>query len=483
MKKMKIAFISSEAVPFAKTGGLADVSGALPQALAAAGHEVILIIPRYYLIDKEKYSCKRVGGPLGVPLGFGEEWAALYETDAIPGVKTYFIEHDGFFGREGLYDDGVNGYDDNAKRFTFFSRGVMQAILAIDFKPDIVHCNDWQTGLVPIYMKTFYKENPNFKNSKSIMTIHNIGYQGVFWKDEIVWNQLGWGAFTEDCLKFYENINFLKGGILWADAVTTVSKKYAEEITNQEFGYDLSGILRKRRNALYGVLNGVNYSEWNPETDEFISKNFDKDNISNKAECKRALQNEMGLPENKNIPLYGAVTRITHQKGMDVLAHSLGQFLSENNAQFVLLGSGDSGIMGHYEYLRSIFPEKIAVYNGYNNGLAHRIEAGSDMFLMPSRYEPCGLNQMYSLKYGTIPIVRSTGGLDDTVENWAPRKKTGNGFKFNDLTVDELTKTMAKAFKLFKKKDDWAVIIKNAMEFHNSWSDAVQEYEKIYNNI
>lgn len=483
MKKLKIAFISSEAVPFAKTGGLADVSGALPEALAAAGHEVILVIPRYYVIDKEKYRCKKIGDPLGVPLGFGEEWAAIYESDEIKGLKTYFIEHEGFFGREGLYDDGVNGYDDNAKRFTFFSRAVMQAILALDFKPDIVHCNDWQTGLVPIYMKTFYKENPNFKNAKSIMTIHNIGYQGVFWKDEIVWNQLGWGAFTEDCLKFYENINFLKGGILWADAVTTVSKKYAEEITEPEFGYDLAGILRIRKDKLFGVLNGVSYTEWNPETDTFIKKNYSITNIDGKKDCKEALQIEMGLPVNSNIPLYGAVTRITHQKGMDVLAHALGHFLSEKDAQFILLGSGDPHILGHYEYLSSIFPDKIAVYKGYNNALAHKVEAGSDVFIMPSRYEPCGLNQMYSLKYGTVPVVRATGGLDDTVEQWAPRKKTGNGFKFNDLNVDELNKVLVKSFNLYKKPEEWKIIVENGMQFHNSWDDAVKEYEKIYKKL
>ncbi len=315
------------------------------------------------------------------------------------------------------------------------------------------------------------------------MTIHNIGYQGVFNKNEIFWTQLGWGAYTEDNLKFFDDINFLKSSLLWSDAVTTVSRKYAEEIQTREFGYDLSGILQMRKDRLFGITNGIDYDDWNPETDKHIKASYDINNISGKSICKEDLQKTMGLPVKNNVPLFASITRVTHQKGMDILSYSLGRFLSHYDAQFVLLGSGDESILSIYDYLKNIFPDKVAIYKGYNGDLSHKIEAGADIFIMPSRYEPCGLNQMYSLKYGTVPIVRATGGLDDTVEEWNSTEKTGSGFKFIHLNEWDLEQTIIKAADAYHNSEDWKIIQQNGMSYTNSWDDAADEYIKLYHNV
>ncbi|HEY1405216.1 MAG TPA: glycogen/starch synthase, partial [Spirochaetota bacterium] len=300
MKKLTIVFTASESLPFVKTGGLADVSFALTRELAAEGHDVYLFLPRYYKIDKTKWDCVPVEGALGVPIGFGERWAALYLSDAIPGVKTYFIEHDAYYGRDGLYDNGYDAFGDNAERFVFYCRAVMQACLKLDIHPDIMHCNDWQTGMIPIYVKSLYRHLPHFMNTKSVMTIHNIGYQGVFNKNEIVHTQLGWEAYNEDCLKFFDSINFLKGGLLWADAITTVSRKYAEEIKTPEFGYDLAGILSRRSEQLFGITNGVDYGSWDPAHDAAIPVNYTPSKMRGKLLCKEHLQNEFHLRVNSD---------------------------------------------------------------------------------------------------------------------------------------------------------------------------------------
>lgn len=483
-KRLKIAFITSEAIPFAKTGGLADVCGALPKALADKGHEVIIIMPRYYGVDKLRFHCRQVNGPLGVPIGASEDWAAIFTSDEIKGVKTYFIEHDNYFGRDGMYDNGYDPYPDNARRFTFFSRGALQAICALHFKPDIIHCNDWQTGLVPIFAKTLYKNNLYIKKSKTLMTIHNIGYQGVFNKNEIFWSQLGWEAYTEENLKFFDNINFLKGALLFSDAISAVSKKYAEEIQTREYGYDLSGVLKMKQSVLHGITNGVDYSEWDPANDKLIPFNYSVKDLSGKAGCKEILQKETGLPVSPDIPLIATISRVTYQKGMDILANSIGKLLSERNIQFIMLGSGDKTILDVFQCLKNIFPEKLSLVIGYNNKLAHLIEAGADIYAMPSRYEPCGLNQMYSLKYGTIPVVRATGGLDDTVEEWDPVNKTGTGFKFKNFSEIELETELIKAVDLYNNDSSgWKLLQKNGMTYHNSWEDAAAEYENLYYHL
>ncbi|MGL4368337.1 MAG: glycogen synthase, partial [Spirochaetota bacterium] len=356
MKKLKVAFIASEAHPFVKTGGLADVAYALPKALAGAGHEVVLFLPRYYAVNKEKFNCVPVGGPLGVPLGDTEKWAALYESAAIDGVRTVFIEHDAYFGRAGIYDDGRNSFADNAERFTFFSRACLQACMALDFDPDIVHCNDWQSALVPIYLKTIYKLFPFFKKTKSVFTIHNIGYQGVFDKNDLFMTQLGWEAYNENCLKFYDAVNFMKGAILWSDAVTTVSRRYAQEIQTPEYGYDLAGILKKRSHQLFGITNGVDYGSWNPETDAALPVKYTPSKMSGKTLCKEHLQYEFGVKVNPDIPLMATISRLTHQKGIDLLVQSLRGLAQRTDFQFIILGTGDQDIIDAFELLKAAYP-------------------------------------------------------------------------------------------------------------------------------
>ena len=480
MKKYTIVFASSESLPFVKSGGLADVTFALARELARRGHDVHLFIPRYYQIDLAKWNPKKIEFPLGVPVGFGERWAAIFQSDAIEGVKTYLVEHEAFFGRDGLYGDGYSAFGDNAERFAFFSRAVMQACLALEITPDIMHANDWQTALIPIYIKTLYKHLPNFMHTKSVMAIHNIGYQGVFNKHDIVHTQLGWEAFNEDCLQYYDSINFLKGGLLWADVITTVSKKYAEEIRTHEFGYDLSGILKKRKEQLVGITNGADYEEWNPSHDANLPVHFTPSKMRGKTLCKEYLQNELGLHVNQNMPLCATISRITYQKGIDVLARSLRMVFAKRKFQFVLLGSGDESVISIFDALAREFPGFFALVRGYSDPLAHRIEAGSDIYLMPSRYEPCGLNQIYSLKYGTIPVVHATGGLDDTITQWNDETQTGNGFKFADCSFADLARSFEQALTLYENPAAWEIIRHNAMKESFEWSRAAKEYEDLY---
>ncbi len=480
---MKIAFATSEAYPFAKTGGLADVSVALPAALARRGHDVRIVMPRYYVVDRERFGLRVVGGPLGVPLDGGEKWAAILESLHIPEVPVYFIEHDAYFGRDGLYDDGYTAYTDNAERFIFFCSGVMQALKDIGFAPDIIHCNDWQTGLIPVYHKTLYKNDPFFDGSATVMTVHNAGYQGVFPAEHYHLTRLDPGLFTDDGLEFFNQMNFLKGGILFADAVTTVSRKYADELSTPEFGYDLADVFQKVKDRFRGITNGVDYSRWSPESDPFIPVRYSREKMDGKRACREALQAKMGIEIDPTAPLAGTISRVTYQKGMDVLADALHPLLADENLQFILLGQGDDWILDRFGELKRLFPGRVGLFRGYDEKLSHLMEAGLDIYLMPSRYEPCGLNQMYSMRYGTIPVVRATGGLDDTVIEWDDRSLRGNGFKFTELTEKALYEKIRYVIRCFYNTRSWKALQKNAMEFSYSWSDAALEYEKMYEAI
>lgn len=477
---MKIAFVSSEAYPFAKTGGLADVSYSLPRALARRGHDVRLFLPRYYRIDKKRFNLRMIDSPLGVPLGFDEKWAAVFESFYVPEFITCFIEHDHYFGRDGLYDDGGAAYADNAERFAFFCRAALQAMKALDFAPDIIHANDWQTALVPVFLKTHYAGDPFFEGAASVMTVHNGGYQGVFPRDTYFLMQLGWELFTADGLEFFDQINYLKGGILFADEVTTVSQKYARELQTREFGYDLAPFYAKIGNRLHGITNGVDYENWDPASDRFIPGNYSPEDMTGKSRCKIELQRRMRITQNADIPLLGVITRLTHQKGMDVMAETLPLLLADEEFQFVILGQGEEWITRGFERVRQMFPGRMGICWDYDERLAHLIEAGCDIYLMPSRYEPCGLNQMYSMRYGTIPVVRSTGGLDDTVEEWDESARRGTGFKFTALDRGELYRAVRKAIRCYGRKDLWSSIQANAMGYRRTWDDAVRDYEEIY---
>ena len=485
MDKLQILLAASEVVPFAKSGGLADVSGALPKALRALGHDVRVVMPRYYIVDKEKYGLKALEGSLGVPMGsMGEAWAGVFEG-LLPGsdVSVYFIEHEDFFGRKGLYDEEGKGYEDNDNRFIFFSKAVMQLAKKLHFRPDVIHANDWHTAAIPVLLNTTYAFDPDFKHTGSLLTLHNLQHQGKFYKGAMDVLDVGWEHFKADELEEYDGINLLKGGIVHADAINAVSQKYAQEIRTPEFGWGLDRIIDARAYKLYGILNGIDYEEWSPAVDTFIPANFDLDDLSGKALCKTALQKEFNLPQRNEVPLIGLVGRLVEQKGITLLSAAM-EALMELDIQVVLLGTGEKWAEHFFSEFTSKYPEKFACYIGYRNDLAHQIEAGSDMFLMPSLFEPCGLNQIYSLRYGTLPIVHATGGLDDTIENYDSVHQSGTGFKFYNATPEALIGTVQWAVDTwYQDRSGFKQLQHHAMLKRFDWEEAAHGYEDLYRHI
>ncbi len=484
---MNIIWATSEAAPYAKTGGLADVSYSLPYALAENGHNVSVFMPYYPQVMGEKCAdTELVYDLLGVPLGDGhEQWARIRQHKVNENLSFYFIECDKYFDRPKLYDWQGHEYSDNAERFIFLSRAIMQAVLALDIDVDVLHANDWHTALCNVYLRShLYDSYSNFSKAKSVMTIHNIGYQGVFDKSNLYWTGLGWDYFNFQCLEFYDQLNFLKAGVLTSDIVTTVSPTYAEEILSREYGFGLQSALQHRavQGKLRGIINGIDIQEWDPETDTLIPENFTSEDLSGKAVCKAELQKEFGLELNPDIPVYGVVSRLAEQKGLDVFLECIDEMLREDDVQFVVVGSGElwqEEALAHYA---RTYPGKFGCYVGYSNKLAHMVEAGADFFVMPSRYEPCGLNQMYSMRYGTIPIVRATGGLEDTVNNYsASNLGQATGFKFYNLDAEALRGTMRWAGSIYA--NDHAAIEKmiiNGMTTDFSWHGTAVEYEELY---
>jgi len=476
---MKILFASSEAVPFAKTGGLADVSGSLPRVLAQMGHEVFLILPKYRSIDGKRCPLTKTGITLKVPIALRVETAEVYSCDSVPRFHSLFIRKDAYYEREQLYGTPSGDFEDNAERFTFFSRALVEAAVALDLNPDIIHCNDWQTGLAPVYLKTLYRNSSSLKQAASIFTVHNIGYQGLFWHYDLQLTNLGWELFTPQALEFYGKINFLKAGMVFADAVTTVSRKYMEEIQTPEFGAGLDGVLRDRKGDLYGILNGVDYDEWSPAKDPLIKEQYSPADLKGKRACKGDLQREFGLELREEIPLIGMISRLDEQKGFDLI-EAIMEKLMELGPQCVLLGTGKEKYHLLLEDLQKKYPGQLGVKIAFNNVLAHKIEAGADMFLMPSRYEPCGLNQIYSLKYGTVPIVRATGGLDDTIADFNPLTAAGNGFKFRDHTASCLLEAIQRALQAYRDRPLWENLMLRGMSADFSWERSAREYLQVY---
>ena len=477
---MKIAIVSSEAVPFAKTGGLADVAGALPAELANMGHDVRLIIPKYKSVEEKGFKLKKIEGDFTVPLGERMVKGSVLETTE-NNVKTLFIENDEFFMRDELYKDKNTGddYSDNASRFIFFSRGVLSALKLVNFKPDIIHVNDWQSALIPLYLKSILKDDAHFKKTSTVLTVHNLGYQGVFWHHDMPLIGVGWEYYTPEGIEFYDKINFLKAGIIFSDVINTVSKKYAEQIQTNEDGFGLDGVLKDRKEDLFGIINGIDYDEWNPETDTFIAKNYSTKDTSGKAENKRTLLNEFYLPEKLDIPLIGIISRLADQKGFDILADAMEELMSME-LKMVILGTGEKKFHLLLTELGKKHPTKLGIKLTYDNRLAHLIEAGSDIFLMPSRYEPCGLNQMMSMRYGTVPVVRATGGLDDTIVEFNEKSGEGNGIKFTNYDAATLISAVKRALSLYGKKPHWKKMMKNGMTTDFSWRASAKEYENLY---
>jgi len=474
---MRITFAASECVPFSKTGGLADVVGALPRALAAAGHEVSVFLPLYR--QTKRTDLQTVVGSITVPFDDHYRFCAVAAARNTAGVRYYFIDYPPFFDREGLYGGASGDYPDNAERFALFSRGVLEASKILG-APQVFHCHDWQSALVPILLRTQYAEDPAFREVATVFTIHNMGYQGMFSPDTLPLLTLPWDLFTISKMEFFGNVNFLKGGLVYSDFITTVSRKYSHEIQTSEFGFGLEGVLRDRATTVAGILNGVDYDEWSPQTDNFVIARYSPEDLSGKAKCKQDLLAAFGVSNpDLQLPVIGIVSRFAAQKGFDLISQIMDR-LAREEMIVVALGTGDKQYEEMFVRLQKQFPRKIAVRIAYDNALAHKIEAGSDMFLMPSRYEPSGLNQMYSLKYGTVPIVRATGGLDDTVEPWDARTGKGTGFKFPDYSGESLLLTIKEALRAFRDPASWQRLMRNGMAKDFSWNASAKEYARIY---
>src|SRR5271168_274475 len=475
---MRILFAASEAAPFAKTGGLADVLEGLPRALAAMGHEVAVVLPRYRGIGT-----KRVVVPsLTVPLGSTIHFPTIHEGDPLHGVRYYFVDAAEYFDRGGLYGEGGWGFGDNPERYTLYARAVIEIAKQL-WLPDVFHCHDWQGALVPVLLRGVYGYDPAFARIPVVFTVHNIAYQGRFGSDVLGRIGLPGHLFNANALEFWGDVNFLKGGMLFADHLTTVSRKYAEEIQTPQFGYGLDAVVRSRASRLTGILNGADYSTWNPETDRWIKAHYSAGDLSGKATCKRDLLRELRLPEENNDRMVvGIVSRFVEQKGFDLIAEVGREFLDEDVA-VVALGSGDARYEAFFRMLaeaRADRPERVGVRIGFDNVLAHKIKAGADLFLMPSRYEPCGLSHLYAMRYGTIPLVRATGGLDDTVEPFDLKTMQGNGFKFWDATGPALLDTLRWALNCYRNPPAWAKLMQNAMAQNFSWATAAEKYVEVY---
>jgi starch synthase len=475
---MRVLVASSEIVPFAKTGGLADVTGALPKALRRIGVEADCILPLYRCVDRDRFPFTGPGREIRVPIGHREEEGSVEETDAGGGVRGFLVRNDRYFDREFLYGTRDGDYVDNCERFVFFCRAVMEWIARAGPRYDVIHCNDWQTALIPVYLKTLYGGREPHRSIATVFTVHNMGYQGLFWNHELPMTGLGWDLFTPKGLEFYGKINLMKGGLVFADILSTVSDTYSREIQTPEFGYGLEGVLYERREDLYGIVNGVDDDEWNPARDRWIAANYSAEDLSGKAVCRRDLLSVFGLPQGDE-PVVGLIGRLTVQKGFD-LVERIGEWLAERPVRVVILGAGERKYEEAMEALGRKHPDRIAIRVAYDNALAHKIEAGSDLFLMPSRYEPCGLNQIYSLKYGTVPIVRETGGLADTVTDADAFPGAGTGFTFHRYEAEDLKDAVTRALAAFADRPRWEAIVRRGMARDFSWEASARAYLGLY---
>ncbi|WP_300370489.1 glycogen synthase GlgA [Brachyspira sp.] len=481
MSKMKIMIASSEASPFIKTGGLADVVGALPIYLNKLGAEAFVVLPKYRDINFHDCYLENILPTMGVWMGSGEEWCSVFKT-VKDGVDFYFIEHHSFFSREGLYHDAsFNDYQDNAWRFGFFSRAALQLCKDLQIDVDVVHANDWQTAAIPAYIKTWHW-NDKIGHAASILTIHNANYQGIY-NASTTYDYLGLGLnnFSPDTFEDHGNINLLKGGIFFSDVVTTVSPTYAREIASPYGGHGMAPYLQNKTTSFFGILNGIDENIWSPENDKFIPANFSADNMKGKTICKRELQKRFLLEEDDDVVLIGAIGRFVDQKGYHLIASMIDSLVNNMKVQFCILGTGDKGLEGFFGDLPKRYPGRVGSYIGFNNELSHLIEAGCDLFVMPSLFEPCGLNQMYSLRYGTLPIVHATGGLEDTVENYNEQTGEGSGFKFYDSNPSALYNTIGWAVSVYyDHRDRFTAMQKRGMKIDNSWEKSAKEYIKAY---
>ncbi|MCU0580627.1 MAG: glycogen synthase [Desulfobacterota bacterium] len=443
---MRILFATSEVAPFSRAGGLADVSQALPLYLARLGHEVIVVTPKYRFAQPLKPAVKNLDLRLEVPISWMKKSAQVFQSSLREPLPVYLIGRDDLYDREGLYGNEYGDYQDNAERFIFFSRAVLELCAALKWRPDVIHCHDWQTGLIPVYLKALYGAHPELGNTATLFTIHNLGYQGLFWHYDLHLTGLGWELFTPQGLEFFGKINLMKGGIIFADILNTVSPTYRREILTPENGFGLEGVLQNRSGDLYAVLDGVDYEIWNPENDPHLPAPFSAAALENKKVGKARLQERFQLKRKSECPIVAVISRLLDRKGLDLIRQVFTK-LMDLDMEVVVMG---------------------------------QIQGGADMLLMPSRYEPCGLDQMYALKYGTIPIVRAVGGLDDTVEDYNPQTDQGTGFKFRDYEADKLLQTVQRALAVYRDKPRWSRLIQRAMAQDFSWARSAVEYQGLY---
>jgi starch synthase len=483
---VNILFATTEAAPFSKTGGLGDVCGALPRALDRRGQNPVIILPAFRQSHAAGVPIEPTGISVRIPIG-QKMVEGHYLRSRLPGtdVPVFLIEQHDYYDRPQLYREDGEDYKDNCERFTFFCRAALEAITLLDLRTDLVHCHDWCAGLIPAYLKTLYASKRAYKRLASVMTIHNLSYQGNFWHWDMALTGLDWKYFNWRQMEFYGNLSFLKTGIVFADTLSTVSPTYAEEILSTPLGCGLEGVLQSRSEDLVGIINGVDYDQWNPETDEYLEANrYSVANFAEgKAACKADLQRRLGLPERPDVPLLAAVGRLVDQKGFDLIARVMKQWAENVDAQWVILGTGEPKYHHVLGTLAQEYPQKVAVRLEFSDELAHRIEAGADMFLMPSQYEPCGLNQLYSLKYGTVPVVRATGGLVDTVTDTNEHTLaagTATGFAFEEYTSIELAAALQRAIRAYGNQATWRQLIATGMQQDWSWQQSAEQYAGLY---
>ncbi len=474
----RIFIVTPESVPYAKTGGLADVTGSLIKEFKKAAMDAWLVLPFYSQVaGSGRFTDTGIRISIRV---FSEKLEASILESADKEHPAYFIRCDRLFMREGLYGSPAGDYPDNSLRFSFFSRVAVELLKALKIKPDIIHLHDWQTALVAFYLRNFYKDDLFFNNTKTVLTIHNLGYQGLFHPSELPYTGIGLEYFNPEGIEFYGKVNFLKGGIISADAITTVSENYAREILTEEYGHGLQGLLKKRASRLYGILNGIDYSIWNPETDRDIPKRYSIKNLEGKGQCRKVLIKELGLELKESQPLIGFVGRFVSQKGIELIESSIPHMV---NAGFglIMIGQGDRIFEEALSKRQEEFRKNLYVKCGYDDKLARKVYAGSDIFLMPSRYEPCGLGQLIAMRYGTVPVARATGGLIDTVEDYDHINKKGSGFLFRDYNASAMVEALKRALCLFQRKKEWLSLVKHAMKKDFSWKNAAEKYIRLFN--
>lgn len=474
---MKVLFAASEAHPFIKTGGLGDVMGALPQSLTELGVDVRVVIPKYKNIKDELKQNLQFIKWFTVPVGWRNQYCGVFQYK-YKDVVYYFIDNEYYFNRDGLY-----GYYDDGERFAFFNRAVLEFIKEVDWKPDIINCNDWQTGMVPVLLNLEYKNNEFYSNMKTVFSIHNLLFKGNF-VPNVLPELFGYDymPLTNGSVELDGLVSFLKGGLNYSNQITTVSNTYAEEIKTQQYGEGLDGLLRCKSDFLKGIVNGIDYEEFNPEKDNLIFKNFTWNSISDKVENKLSLQKELGLPQKAETPMIGLISRLTHQKGCDLIVSIIDRLL-QKDIQFVVLGTGDYWYEETFKNLQYRYPDKVSANIKFDNALAHKIYAATDMFLMPSLFEPCGLGQLIALRYGSIPVVRETGGLKDTIAPYNKYTGIGNGFGFKNFNSNELMQIIEYALTIYDDKDAWNNIIRQAMDSDNSWEKSAIQYKLLYEEV